>query len=230
MFEKLTEQIGNKIEDIGNTIQEAIQNRSQSFSTTQFDDPIADKTDWGPCRSGGTNFRTHKLVPEMRGIMRFKATLGALMFGFVFMAAGLGSGVVMIGETLSGSNPPPIFIAIIVPIVFGGAGFYLLRSFMTPIVFSINKGYFWKGYMKEHEDPEHKGLKTYCRILDIHALQVISEYCKSDKSPYRSYEINIVKKDGSRLNVVDYGNRHKIREDAQKLATYLRVPLWDGSR
>ena len=36
--------------------------------------------------------------------------------------------------------------------------------------------------------------------------------------------------DASRLNVIDYGNKIKVLEDAEKLASYPGIPIWNGNR
>ena len=43
-------------------------------------------------------------------------------------------------------------------------------------------------------------------------------------------EIGNALQDASRLNVIDHGNRKKLLEDAEQLASYLGVPIWDGNR
>ncbi|MDP6491172.1 MAG: hypothetical protein QGG69_05335 [Kiritimatiellia bacterium] len=58
--------------------------------------------------------------------------------------------------------------------------------------------------------------------------QLLSEYCRSDKSSYYSYELNLVLQDGSRINVVDHGNKTKLREDAATLSEFLGRPVWDA--
>ncbi len=49
------------------------------------DDPVARKTGWSPNKSGGTNFRTHRL--EKRGVSRveFRLTMGAKLFCWIFI-------------------------------------------------------------------------------------------------------------------------------------------------
>ncbi len=58
---------------------------------------------------------------------------------------------------------------------------------------------------------------------------MISERISGDKSTYYSYEINLVLKDGSRINAVDHGKKSKVQEDAKTLAEFLDKPLWDAS-
>ena len=49
-----------------------------------------------------------------------------------------------------------------------------------------------------------------------------------NKNSYYSYELNLVCINGERINIVDHGALHAIREDASILADYLSVPVWDA--
>ena len=63
----------------------------------------------------------------------------------------------------------------------------------------------------------------------VYALQLIREYVKGSESNYYSYELNLVLRDGQRLNVVDHGDGRRLRRDAERLAQFLGVRVWDGS-
>lgn len=111
--------------------------------------------------------------------------------------------------------------------MFSLAGGGLLYSQTAPVVFDLQRRHFVRG----RKSPEHcedlSKLKYYTDIDRIHALQLIAErYDRS--SNQRSYELNLVLTDGSRLNVIDHGGLDVIRADAQKLAAFLGKPLWDA--
>ncbi len=99
----------------------------------------------------------------------------------------------------------------------------------SPIVFDKYKSSFWKGRKSPDEVSERKEIKYFTELANIHALQIISEYCSGNKSSYYSYELNLVLKNGSRINVVDHGNLTKLREDAQTLSAFLGKPVWDAT-
>ena len=68
----------------------------------------------------------------------------------------------------------------------------------------------------------------------IHALQIVSEYCGGGSSSgkirsFVSYELNLVLKNGERINLCDHGNIVRLREDAARLAEFLGRPLWDAA-
>jgi hypothetical protein len=209
--------------------------RSQeAFDPSAIDDPIAQKVDWIPAKGGGTNIRTHRLVEVNPNRLAFRPTVGVLIFGGIFLLAGLGAGIGIGTAFFRGKLDAPVALGIvfmvIFPAVFGGAGFWILRSACKPRFFDAREEWYWCSRkpieFASHNDEEYEHGVPFA---DIHALQIISEYCRSDKSSYYSYELNIVLKEGDRVNVIDHGNIKKLRLDAETLAEFLDVPLWDAS-
>jgi hypothetical protein len=199
-----------------------------------FNDPVALQTQWTPAKGGGSNFCTHKLVEIDFNRMEFKATPGARVFYLVFFLAGIGIAVAFwLGAPPSFGESGSAF-AEIVPFlagsVFIAAGALMFYFGTSPIVFDKYKGSFWKGRKSQDEMPLGKVPKYFARLTEIHAIQLISEYCRSDKSSYYSYELNLVMRDGKRINVIDHGNVNRIREDAHTLSRFLGRPVWDGIR
>jgi len=114
--------------------------------------------------------------------------------------------------------------------------------------FDRREGCFWKGRWKRGDGAlsirradlnarlEKEALKDYIDLADVYAIQLIKEYVPgssgtdSRSSPYYSYELNLVLKDGERMNVVDHGNLTRIRADAIKLGEFLgNLPVWDAT-
>ena len=93
----------------------------------------------------------------------------------------------------------------------------------APFVFDKRRRVFWEGWKAPREVTDRTALK------DIHALQIISEYCFGQYASYYSYELNLVLKDGRRINVVDHANQGKLREDARTLSRFLGAPVWDAT-
>ena len=82
--------------------------------------------------------------------------------------------------------------------------------------------------MPTNRDLEYTYPDLFTPINDIHALQIIPEYIRSDKNSYYSYELNLIFRDGSRENVIDHGNLDCIREDAKKVSQFINRPIWDA--
>lgn len=200
------------------------------FDPSRYGDPVATQTAWTPLKGGGTNFQTHKLIKVDFNRVEFRATIGAKLFGGIFLVAGL---AVMIGipaaQISSGKSAltTDVLIPVVMGLVFAGVGGAMLYFFTAPIVFDRRRGYFWKGRKSPDEVGSRAGIKTCVSLQDIHALQIISEYCSGSKSSYYSYELNLILQNAGRVNVVDHGNLAKLKEDARTLAAFLGKPLWD---
>ena len=201
------------------------------FDPSPFQDTLAEQIEWTPLKRGGTNFQTHKLVKISRYRMAFQASRIARLFYIIFLLVGLG---VLTGFYFYRFSRGAYLLKLenIFLLLFGGifvaAGCLLLYFGTSPIVFDKRRGFFWKGRKTPQHGSRRNSLKTFTRFSEIYALQLISEYCSGDKGSYYSYELNLVLKNGERINVVDHGNLNQIREDAGILSNYLNRPLWDA--
>lgn len=197
-----------------------------------FGDPVAEQVEWTPLKGGGANFCTHKLVVEYPNRVVFRASAGAMLFYLAFLLVGLG---VLIGFPINGllkgtfEFSKDTIITGAFGTVFGVIGGVMLYYGTQPIVFDKQSGYFWKGRKNPGEVYRTDAIKCWAELEEIHALQLISEYCSGDKSSYYSYELNLVMKDGSRINVIDHGKHKRIRADAETLSEFLDKPVWDAS-
>lgn len=201
------------------------------FDPASLQDPLALKTAWTPAKGGGSNFTTHRLYQRNTTKIELKPTIGALIFYWIFLLVGIGitSGI-LINFYFEQNRcfDMPILIALFIGLVFGIVGFFLLKTGTTPIVFDKTYSLFWKGKILSGQIPEKELFKEACELQNIHAIQILSEFCRGNKSSYYSYEMNLILKDCSRINVVDHGSLQKLREDAKKLSVFLNVPVWDA--
>jgi hypothetical protein len=206
------------------------------YDPSVLGDPIAERTGWGPAKGGGASFGTHKLVVVDSFRLEFRPTGGALAFYGVFLVVGVtvlvGMSIVGfsgVASSLDGGSALPFIIPTIVGLVFTVAGGGMLRSGSAPIVFDKRRGAYWRGRVAPHELSNRHGHKETTALDEIHALQLISERCTSKDSSYYSYELNLVRDDGTRINVVDHGNLDALHGDATALASFLEVPVWDAT-
>jgi len=204
----------------------------EPFDAARFGDPLALQTKWTPAKGGGASFRTHKLVKAGFDRVEFRASAGARAFYLVFLVVGLAlAGGFSFARFSAGGFGFDFetIMPIAMGLVFAVAGGCMLYYGTAPIVFDTRKGYFWKGRKAPDEVFDKRAIKHFAELEEIHALQLLSEYCRGNKSSYYSYELNLVLKDGSRINVVDHGNRTRLREDAAVLAALLDKPVWDAA-
>lgn len=223
MFKKLAEKLrGLRVEAI-------------PFDPSTLGDPIASDTEWGPAKSGGASFGTHKLVPVDSFRLEFRPTGGALAFYGVFFVVGVGIllGTSFFGLVGSGSLGGSSRLAFLLPAIIGAvftlAGGAMLRSGTAPIVFDKRRNAYWRGRVAPHEMSNRHAHETATALDRVHALQLIAERCTSNDSSYYSYELNLVLSDSTRLNVVDHGKKDGLRDDAGTLAAFLNVPIWDAT-
>ncbi len=204
---------------------------STSFDTSRFNDPIAIQTQWVPLKSGGSNFRTHKLVRINNDRIEFKASWGAKLFYGIFILVGSGAMIAFSYPKINsgdfGINLESIF-PLLIGFGFSIAGGVMLYFGTTPIVFDKRFKSFWKGRKSPNMVYDKEELKAFIKLEDIHAIQLISEYISGKKSSYYSYELNLVMKDARRINVIDHGSDGSIRSNANILSRFLDVPVWDA--
>ncbi len=183
---------------------------------------IESNIDWSPLKSGGANFKTHKLVEVSSQRMEYKASVGSIVFGFIFLLVGLGVSSIFFFEGFS------IFL-LLFGVAFAVVGVFILKSALNPIVFDKSEGFFWKGKKTPSMMADINELKVATKLDEIYGLQVIKEYVKSSNkgrdTSYYSYEINLILISGERLNVVDYGNANAILEDASRISKFLNTPV-----
>ena len=97
------------------------------------------------------------------------------------------------------------------------------------MVFDLSTGQFWEQGLDWRARPR-RGLEG--TIQGIHAIQLLPERIVdiASRTPFSiSYELNLVNHRGGRLNLIDHGFLSWIRQDAQNLANFLDVPLWDAT-
>lgn len=102
----------------------------EPFDASRFGDPLAETVDWTLARVGGTNFRTHRLVEVDSDRIVFRATLGAIVFGSVFLLVGLGIGICLPVAALSNGgsiSDPGLWGGFLFGMVFGGVRRWPLR-------------------------------------------------------------------------------------------------------
>jgi hypothetical protein len=203
----------------------------KTFDPSNIGDPIAGLTKWKPIESNGIFFWLNKLFKGTRELVQIEsdriqfkapkvkrmclAVMAAAMFFFIQLLIILqnGKGVSLL--------PVPFYPAIA---VVAGCLLYLGT---IPIVFDKKKGVFWRGWNMPGSVGSKKEPKFFAKLEDIHALQLISEY-SDEKNSDISFQLNLVLKDGGRINVADYRNKDKLRKYAQDLSEFLDKPVWNA--
>ncbi|WNJ17079.1 hypothetical protein [Pontibacter sp. G13] len=176
-----------------------------------------------PLQLGGTSFRTHRLVEFNSEKWGYKPTLGALLFATAFM--GFFAVPVILFDLYNWSEfsdrPVAEQLGLGLFLLFPIGSIIMMYQLMMPRIFDRRNQVYLHGFKKGTSRKE-------IPFADIYALQILQEYIPSGgnrKRGYHSYELNIVRKDGSRENVIDHSNLDVIREEAQRLGQFMGVPV-----
>jgi len=192
-----------------------------------FNNKIAIKTNWAPIKGNDFSVVEQELNEISKTRIEFLATKSIKSMEFMIIGASLISLILAIIITLSDIKDSPAFIFWgfgVFALVFG---LFMLKAKLTPRVFDLEQKHYYKG-------SKYELAKEKCDIIDIVAIQVLSEFISADnlisesnikrKDSYK-YEINLILKDAQRINLVESSNLQKIREDAKKLSEFLNIPL-----
>jgi len=192
-------------------------------------DPIAIKTDWKPAKKSGASFRTDKLVSIDSNRVEFKATTGARLFYLAFICVGFGMLLYFVKEyyPFTGNWEGNLFVLPLCGFLFFCTGAFMFFMGEKPNVFDKIQGYYYKGKKPFLNSFNHVASKDCCLLDDIYAIQLIAERC-SGKNSYYSYELNLVLRDASRINVIDHGSKEWVNSDAQTLSEFLNKPIWSA--
>ncbi|MDH5596832.1 MAG: hypothetical protein OEY44_01900 [Candidatus Peregrinibacteria bacterium] len=200
-----------------------------------FNDPLALKIDWTPLAPGGASFRTHKAVMISTTRIEFKSTFLNLLFPLLALFVPL---LILIAAYISGDLPFLLkpqtakhYAMLASCILFVLAGVIVAWHVRKAIVFDRAANAFWKGRRRAQMVPGPEEIPNSVPLPDIYALQVIPEKIMGTGdhgSTYTSFELNLVRKSGERVNVIDHGNKKRLLEDAQMIAQFLNIPVWDA--
>lgn len=202
----------------------------QNFDPASLDDEIATKTSWTPVRKAAASFCTHRLRSINSERSEFNVTLEAQLFCGVFLMLGLmltSISIVLLPTSEQVAFGANLFLAPFVGLTFTLCGGGMLYWVSTPIVFDYAAGFFWIGRQAPSSFVEQNVAKHFSRLDRIHALQLLSQYNRGNKTSYYSYQLNLILKDGNRINVLNHGDEQQVRSDATELAAFLGRPVWD---
>lgn len=183
-------------------------------------------------------------------ILSFQYTaliLAATVIGCLITASLTASLPMLLKRGVTATSDPTYttFIALFSIAVMSCVG-WLLKKPVRAVVFAKEQGVFW--IEKYRVFGWKVGESAQMPIAQIHALQIINfskssasllqadqnemhgdelakRGCSSDQ--VREYEINVVFRNGERVNIISHRNCRAIMHDATALASFLEIPVWD---
>lgn len=187
-------------------------------------DPLAGKVEWSPLMGGGANFRTHKLTWAGPDRALFTATRGYQIFANLFLGIGLIAWIAAFLMPASEGFFNERWLVVLFSLPFAGVGIYLLRTAHRYIAFDWVEGRFVQAKQPKGQlfAARQDAFYEQIPLEDIYAFQLLSEQL----SDYASYEFNLILKDGSRIHVVDHGDRKSLLQDMEALASRQDCRIW----
>ena len=184
---------------------------------------------WTPLKRGGCSFRSHQLHRVGPERLEFRPHASSFFFCGIFVFGGV-IGLVIAGCAARRGDGKTAAGMGFWALLFGGAGVWCWRSLSVPIVFDRSYRAFWRDRRRPEQLAEPAELLgRYTPFDEIAALQLLSERCSSSKGGrFFSHELNLVLRDGSRVQVVDHGSAAALRREAAVLAEFLGgIPVLD---
>lgn len=166
----------------------------------------------------GPKFLSHTVMA--RGdVVYLKPTMGAMIFCIIYIVVGLF--LLGLAGTIywqSRQLDLTLFIGI-----FGGAiglfGVALIKPFMKRARFDKNTGLF-----DNNKDRDVK-------LKHIVSLQILNKIIERGQAPnYLCYELNLLTKNGRRINVLNHNDLQQMQLDAMVLSDFLRAEVIDLRR
>lgn len=184
-------------------------------------DEIGEKTEWSFFSRRSSHYLYLRKISDDLYVFRinwFLLIRVALYFGL------LGLPLVLRILDFEGPNDLIILAAYIAFLCY-----HLYTTNFRSCYFDFRNGCYWKGSpAPEHAADPFTQCRDYTLLKDIYALQLLEDYRSSKIGTYFVFELNIIKKDASRLNVIgEYRNLSNLLEYSKILSERLHVPLWD---
>lgn len=190
-----------------------------------YDEDIRNKISFDPLKSGGASFETKILIKSSNHKLIFKHTRSYVLFSSTFILIPFIIISVIFYKNYESSILDVIndnIIIFLVTFIFIAVSSYLFYDLLKPIVFDKSINRFYKGYNRN----VLKKTKNNIPLNRIVGIQLIGEIVKGDKSSYKSYEINLILDNFTRILVIDHGNGEGIVQDAKAISHFLNVPIW----
>src|SRR5262245_29577278 len=181
---------------------------------------------WEPTAECGARPATHRLQAVGEQRLAFVPTTGTLFFQGFLVVAGFGCifWAVLAKIGLAGFAVAS-WKATGCRLLLGSVGILTLRFGFERIVFEKRSGFSWRGKSRaERDGPGHPKQDERVRLSEVVALQLLSQRLRGREG----HELNLVLASGERVYLVDHGNGHAMRADAESLSGFLGVPVLAG--
>ncbi|MGL4854938.1 MAG: hypothetical protein ACRC37_06765 [Lentisphaeria bacterium] len=182
-----------------------------------------DQIPWSKLNTWSNNYCTHKFfIDDVQNNGCFKPTVAFRNF-FIAM---LVIPVVLIAVHQPNPAQGGAFFLILFLTFFAVSLFLFVKNMRTNIIFSKDIMAFYKSTSHHQKCYDQTKLSKLVPFSQIKALQIL-HYTSSghERSKYNCFQLNLVRIDNSRINVIAHADYLQIKNDAQKLSEFINIPL-----
>ncbi|WP_034059037.1 hypothetical protein [Lacinutrix jangbogonensis] len=177
-----------------------------------------------PISEGGSNFETHVLYKKTNNKFLIKPSIGLALFTSAFTLFSTCFTSFPLYSLITSNTDKWEFNQIWFVgfgLLFFCFSLYLLFNYFSPHGFDKTTNLYYRGYKNISSKTD-----AIIKLNNIVALQIIGETIIDEDSRFKSFELNIVLKNGDRINVVDHSNLSGIIDDSKTLSKFLSIPIW----
>jgi len=166
----------------------------------------------------GPKFRSHKVIFD-DNVADLKPTVSSLLFCVVYIVVGVFL-LVLAGLVYIKNNQVDFMIFLGgLGIAITTFGFALIMPFVKQVTFDKNRGTF------------KNNIDRSVKMENIVSLQIINKMITSKHGlSYPCYELNMLTKNGRRINILNHNDLEQLKSDSEQLAEFLSVELIDLQR
>lgn len=179
------------------------------------DDSVAQKTHWQPMASGASNFKMQDIFIDNNSLF-VKPSFEVKLFYSAFFITGLIP--VLIDYVFAWKELESIFNPFI-----SAYGLFILIGLTLGWIFNRNKVEFNKTTLLIIKTDQTIPLQ------EAYALQVISSISGGHgHGVFKNNELNIILKNGDRVNILNHGNILAFEDQELKISNFLNIPVWQA--
>lgn len=199
-----------------------------------IDDEIVKKSSFIPLKRWWTNIKSHYLIIDIFWNYIFKVKwLFPIVFLWLFSIPLIATLVFFLKDLQilwANTDFWSYVWQIIFSLIFIAPAWLLFHFLFRSYIFDFQNWYFYDTRLTKKLFellPKEKYKDKIIPIKEIQALQIISERVHGKNTSYTSYELNMILKDSSRVNIIDHWNLDEIRKNAENLTNKLWVKVYD---
>lgn len=214
--------------------QEEKQKKILEFINTQNDEVIW-KTSFLPLKWWWANFKTHQLIIDeyWNYILKVKywfPLIFILAFSIPLFISIINLWVDFLNNNINDSNIWEHIWWLIIWIVLSWVITSIFYFISVSKILDFQNWYFYDLRFRENLFEKLNQEKYKNKIIPInnfYAIQIVSELVTWKNSSYTSYELNMILKDSSRINIIDHWDLEEIRKNAFEISNKLWIKIYD---